>query len=125
MVDKPIKPQFIYNTSGDWMATLVGQHIFDSRGEYIGFVEGTSAYTRDGEWVGDVSKDGRVLRKRTGKTKPLHPNPLAKPTTKPSNLPGRAPLPPQTGDIGYDLIDVLEEDPEVFKRLSDRRADMD
>jgi hypothetical protein len=125
MVDKPIKPQFIYNTSGDWMATVLGPHIFDSRGEYIGFTEGANAYTRDGEWVGDVSKDGRILRKRTGKTKPLHPNPVAKPLTKPSTLPGRAPLPPQTADIGYDMIDVLEEDPEVFKRLSDRRADMD
>mgnify|MGYP003300826800 CR=1 FL=1 len=27
--------------------------------------------------------------------------------------------------VGYDMIDVLEEDPEIFKRLSDRRADMD
>ena len=26
---------------------------------------------------------------------------------------------------GYDTIDVLEEDPEVFKRLSDRRPDLD
>ncbi|MEP7286202.1 MAG: 4-fold beta flower protein [Chloroflexota bacterium] len=119
------KPEFIYNTSGDWMATIVGSYIFDSRGEYIGFVENRATYTRDGEWIGDVSKDGRILRKRSGKSKPLHEHPLAKPATKPSNLPARAPLPPQTGDIGYDLIDVLEEDPEVFKRLSDRRADLD
>ena len=125
MPDNADKPKFVYNTSGDWLATAVGPHVFDSRGEYIGFTEGVSVYTRDGEWIGDLSKDGRILRKRTGKTKPLHPNPIPKPQTKPSTLPGRAPLPPQNADIGYDMIDVLEEDPEVFKRLSDRRADME
>ena len=121
----PDKPEFIYNTSGDWLATAIAQYIFDSRGEYVGFMESRAVYTRDGEWIGDLSKDGRILRKRAGKSKPLHPNPLAKPSTKPANLPGRAPLPPQNAEIGYDTIDVLEEDPDVFKRLSDKRADMD
>ena len=121
----PDKPEFIYNTSGDWLATVIGQYIFDSRGEYVAFMEGRSVYTRDGEWIGDLSKDGRLLRKRAGKSRPLHQNPLAKPNTKPANLPGRAPLPPQNAEIGYDTIDVLEEDPDVFKRLSDKRADMD
>jgi hypothetical protein len=121
----PDKPEFIYNTAGDWQATVIGPYIFDSRGEYVGFLEGRSAYTRDGEWVGDLAKDGRILRKRAGKKRPLHPNPLPRPAVKPSNLPGRAPLPPQNAEISYDMIDVLEEDPEVFKRLSDRRPDMD
>ena len=119
----PDKPEFIYNTSGDWMATAVDAYIL-TRGEYIGFLENRAAYTRDGEWIGDLSKDGRILRKRAGKAKPLHAYPLAKPATKPSNLPRRAPLPPQNAEIGYDTIDVLEEDPDVFKRLSDRRQDM-
>jgi hypothetical protein len=121
----PDKPEFIYNTAGDWQATAIGQYIFDSRGEYVGFLEGRSAYTRDGEWVGDLAKDGRILRKRVVQKQPLHPNPLPKPATKPSNLPGRAPLPPQNAEISYDTIDVLEEDPDIFKRLSDRRPDMD
>jgi hypothetical protein len=122
---KPEKPEFVYNTSGDWMGTVIANYIFDSRGEFIGFMEGRAVYTRDGEWIGDLSKDGRILRKRAGKSKPLHANPPKKPATRPSNLPGRAPLPPQNAEISYDTIDVLEEDPEVFKRLSDRRADMD
>ncbi len=125
MSDKPIKPVFIYNTVGDWQATAIGTMIFDSRGEYVAYMEGTAVYTRDGEWVGDLAKDGRILRKRAGRPKPLHPNPPPKPKVKPANLPGRAPLPPQNAELSYDTIDVLEEDPDVFKRLSDRRPDMD
>jgi hypothetical protein len=124
MTDKQIKPVFIFNTGGDWLATVMGVHVFDTRGEYVGYMEEKSVYTRDGEWVGELSKDGRILRKRAGKSRPLHPNPIPKPAMKPSNLPGRAPLPPQNAEISYDTIDVLEEDPDVFKRLSDRRKDL-
>src|SRR5258708_32678817 len=95
----PDKPEFIYNTSGDWLATAIGQYIFDSRGEYVAFMEGRSVLTRDGEWIGDLSKDGRILRKRAGKSRQLHQNRLTKPETKPGNLPGRAPLHPQTAQF--------------------------
>ena len=119
------KPEFIYDTHGDWQATRIGPYIFDGRGEWVGFTEGRSIYTRDGEWVGELAKDGRILRKRAGAKRPLNSNVPSKPTLKKSDLPGRAPLPQQMGEFGFDTIDVLEEDPEVFKRLSDRRADMD
>lgn len=121
----PEKPEFIYDTHGDWQATRVAQYVFDGRGEYVGFVEGRAVFTRDGEWVGDLSKDGRILRKRAGAKKPLNKNVPIKPQMKKSDLPGRAPLPQQMGELGYDTIDVLEEDPDVFKRLSDRRPDLD
>ena len=124
MTDKPSKPEFVYNTAGDWLATAVTPYVFDARGECVGFMEGRAVYTFDGEWVGDLSKDGRILRKRAGKKRPLHTNPPARLKVKPSTLPGRAPLPPQNAEIGYDTIDVLEEDPEVFKRTSERRKDM-
>lgn len=121
----PEKPEFIYDTHGDWQATRMGPYLFDSRGEWIGFTEARAVYTRDGEWVGDLAKDGRILRKRAGAKRPLNSSIPPKPTLKKSELPGRAPLPQQMGEFGFDMIDVLEEDPEVFKRLSDRRADMD
>jgi hypothetical protein len=118
------KPEFIFDTRGDWLATRVGVYIFDGRGEWVGFVENRSVFTRDGEWVGDLNKDGRILRKRAAQKPPLNKNIPVKPMLTKRDLPGRAPLPPQMSELRYDTIDVLDEDPDVFKRLSDRRQDM-
>lgn len=119
------KPVFIYNTAGDWSATLIDMRIYDTRGEYIGYISGAErgVYTRDGEWIGDLSKDGRILRKRGAGRRPLQPSPLPKLPGK-VPVPGRAPLPPQSAELRYDTVDVLEEDPDVFKRLSERRRDL-
>jgi hypothetical protein len=120
----PEKPFFIFDTAGDWQATRMGDFLFDSRGDYIGFVRGErhDVYTTDGEWVGNLYPDGRIIRKRNYDRPPLLPSVPAKPA-KPRNLPGRAPLPPMTGDLGFDKVDVLDWDPDVFKRLSDLRKD--
>jgi hypothetical protein len=124
----PPKPIFLYNTAGDWLGTVLGRYVYDPRGDSMGFVEeegkDKQAYTFDGEWVGTISKDGRILRKRAGKKRPLHANPLPKLKGKPQGLPARAPLPPQNAEIGYDTLDVLEEDPQIFRRVSDRKADL-
>ena len=122
--EKPAKPIFLFDTAGDWHGTIIGGFVYDPRGDAIGWVESVAVYTFDGEWVGDVHKDGRILRKRAGKKRPLHPTPPQRPKGKPANMPARAPLPPQNAEIGYDSVDVLEEDPEIFKRVSDRRQDM-
>ncbi|MHB8629778.1 MAG: 4-fold beta flower protein [Aggregatilineales bacterium] len=119
------KPEFIYDTHGDWLATRIGTYIFDGRGDWVGFVEDRTVYTSDGEWVGDLSKDGRILRKRTAARLTLNSRVPPKPALKKADMPGRAPLPMQMAELRFDTIDVLEEDPEVFKRLSDRRPDMD
>jgi hypothetical protein len=120
----PNKPVFIFDTHGDWQATKIGDFIYSSRGEYIGYIENTDVYKGDGEWVGRLSKDGRILRKRTERRRELHPNPPPKPP-KPEKMPGRAPLPPMMAELDYGTVDVLDEDPEVFKRISDLRPDMD
>jgi len=121
----PEKPEFIYNTPGDWQATKMGPYLFDGRGDWIGFVNDRDVYTRDGEWIGTLSKDGRVLRKRTTERKPLTSAIPPKPAYTRADLPGRAPLPMQMAELGFDMIDVLDEDPEIFKRLSDLRPDLD
>ncbi len=119
----PNKPFFVFDSPGDWQATKLGPYLFDPRGEYIGFVleDIYDVYTSSGEWIGNLVQDGRIVRKRNAPRRPLIPTP-PKPK-KPEKLPARAPLPPQTGDLGFDKIDVLEWDPDVFKRLSDLTPD--
>lgn len=120
----PNKPVFIYDTPGDWHATKIGDAIYNTRGEYIGYLKDGDVYKLDGEWLGELSKDGRILRKRTQRRRELDPNPPAKPP-KPAKLPARAPLPPMTQELDYSIVDVLDEEPDIFKQISDLRPDMD
>ena len=123
----PNKPFFIFDTRGDWHAIVLNQYIFDTRGEYIGFIrsEDHDVYTTIGEWIGTLWADGRIIRKRSTEQsrsllKDLPPKP-----NKPDKLPARAHLPPMFSELGFDKIDVLEWDDQVFKRVSDRLNDMD
>lgn len=115
----PNKPFFIYDTRGEWHATVLHWYIFDGRGDYIGFVRNESydVYTSSGEWIGQILHDGRIVRNKNVDRPPL----LKKLPPKPpkANLPPRAPLPPMNVELGFSRIDVLEWDPEIFKRLSD------
>ncbi|MBE2268553.1 MAG: hypothetical protein IAE80_10025 [Anaerolinea sp.] len=121
----PNKPFFIFDTAGDWLATKLGDYIFDGRGDYIGFIrtEKYDVFTKSGEWIGNLYPDGRIIRKRSAQRPPLlpaHELPKQPPKTK---IPARSPLPPISGDLGYDKIDVLEWDPDIFKRISDLTPD--
>lgn len=114
--------RYIWNTAGDWVATLIDTSLWDLAGQWIGWVEGNEVFTTDGEWVGTLSKDARILRKRSASRPPLRTDVPARPQ-KPE-LPGRATLPPSFSELNFSTIDVMEEDPEIFKRLSDMRRDM-
>lgn len=120
----PAKPFFIFDTAGDWHAVVMNTFIFDTRGDYIGFVRGENheVYTAGGEWIGGLVPDGRIIRKRSANRPPLLKDAPPK-QRKPEKFPARAPLPPQTGDLGFDKMDVLDEDPDIFKRLSDLTPD--
>lgn len=120
----PEKPFFIYNTAGDWLATKIGIYLFDTRADYIGFVLNDihDVYTSSGEWIGNLYPDGRIVRKRNYTRPPLLKTLPPKPN-KPAKPPVRAPLQPIPADLGFDKIDVLEWDEEVFKRLSDLLPD--
>lgn len=117
------KPVFIYDSRGEWHATRLGNHLFDTRGEYVAYVEDETVFKRDGEWVGRLSKDNRILRKRSEVRRDLHPNPPP-PPAKPERLPARAPLAPLMAELGFSVVDVLLEDPDVFKWVSDLRPDL-
>lgn len=120
----PNKPVFIFDTRGDWHATKIGDFIFSSRGEYVAYMEEGDIYKRDGEWIGRLSKDGRILRKRSERRRSLHANPPPAPA-RPEKMPPRAPLPPMMAELDFGTVDVLDEDPDIFKRVSDLRPDME
>jgi hypothetical protein len=124
MPQNPNKPVFIFDTHGDWQATKFGDFLWNTRGEYIGYLEGEDVFKRDGEWIGRLSKDGRILRKRSETRRELRSD-IPKTPPRPEKLPPRAPLPPMMAELNYSIIDVLDEDPEIFKRISDLRPDMD
>lgn len=110
----------IYSTAGEWVALIEGNLIYDTLGEWIAWLDGKDVYTRDGEWVGFLSDDGRVLRERIRKQRPLRPAPQAPPKIKP---PATVPLPPMFTELPWNLVDVFEEEPEIFKFVSERRPD--
>jgi hypothetical protein len=115
--------QFIFDTAGEWHAAKVGNYIFDTTGEWVAFVEGGEVWTTDGGWVGRLSRDGRIVRKRSAAPRPLREDiPAAPPKIK---LPSHAPLPPMVAELNFGTVDVLEEDPDIFKRVADLRKDMD
>jgi hypothetical protein len=121
----PAKPFFIYDTRGEWHATLINGCLWDQRGDYIGFVRGENhdVYTAYGEWVGNLLKDGRVVRKRVQNLRTVVQDRPSRPKERP-RLPPRAPLPPLTGDLDFHMIDVLEYDPETFKVVPDKKLDL-
>lgn len=122
--EEQIKLVFVYDTRGEWHATLIGTALYDTRGEYVAYLEDGEVYKRDGEWLGRLNKDGRILRKRTELRRELHSRPPDRPP-KPRGLPARAPLPPMMAELDFSTVDVLHEDPDIFKRVSDQRPDME
>jgi len=123
---KSIRPVPIYTTSGDLEAYLVYPNIFDMTGEWIGFVTlDREVYSVHGEYVGWVSNDPRILRKRSYS----FDKPRLAPPSKPERLmvPPGGPLAPMMSELTFDLVDVLEEEPERLPTVDagEFREDMD
>jgi hypothetical protein len=110
----------VYSTNGEWVAILHKGHLYDTLGEWVGWLEGKDVYTRDGEYVGFLSNDRRVLRERIRKQRPLRPAPPAPPKIR---QPAKVPLAPLFSELPWNLVDVFEEQPEIFKHISELRPD--
>jgi hypothetical protein len=118
-----MEPLFIYSTAGDLEATRFGDYIFDLRGEWVAWTDGSEVFTCDGEYVGFLSRDHRILRKRVKPSLPLRDD--IPPYPGKPDLPARAPLPPMFAELSYSEVDMFEWDPDVFRRTSDLRPDLD
>ena len=112
--------QPIYSTNGEWVALLHEGNLYDTYGEWVGWIEGKDVYTRDGEYAGVLAGDGRILCERVRRQRPLRPVPPAPPKIRP---PSRVPLAPFFAESAWNQVDVFEEQPELFQRISDLRPD--
>ena len=100
----------IYSTPGDWVALLDEDkgRLYDTRGEWIAWLDDREVYTRDGEYAGFLSDDGRVLRERIRKQRPLRSVPPTVPKIRP---PASVSLPPLFTELTWNQVDVFDEEP--------------
>jgi hypothetical protein len=113
---KQKRPVPIYTTAGDLDAFLVYPMIFNRTGEWIGFITvDREIYSVRGKYVGWLSDDPRILRKRSyGVDKPrLTPPPPPEKLLVPSGNP----LAPMMSELGFETVDVLQEEPEKMPTL--------
>ena len=110
----------IYATNGEWVALLQGGHLYDTYGEWVGWLDGTSVYTRDGEYAGFLSEDGRILCERVRRQRRLRSAPPAPAKIRP---PARVPLAPLFAELPWRLVDVFDEEPDLFSHISELRPD--
>jgi hypothetical protein len=106
-----LKPIPIYSTPGDWVALMVFPYLYNTIGEWIGWVTpDRQVYDVDGIYVGWVTTEPRILRKRTYDA-PLERQ-AAPPPPERIRPPATVPLPPMMAGLPFEVVDVMEEDPE-------------
>jgi hypothetical protein len=110
----------IYASNGEWVALLAAPYLFDTCGEWIGWLVDREVYSLDGLYVGQLTQDGRIVRPRVRPSRPQRPRPPAPPRVHP---PATVPLAPMFAELPWRLLDVFEEEPEVFRFVSDLRPD--
>ena len=115
----------IFTSRGDVDAFLLYPYLFNRQGEWIGFVTPQrEVYSVLGHYVGILTNDPRIVRKRT-----QDPLPSQRPPARPARIrpPASSPLPKMMGDLSHEVIDVLEDRPELLHTIDsgEMRQDMD
>jgi hypothetical protein len=115
----------IFTSRGDVDAFLLYPYLFNRQGEWIGFVTPKrEVYSVLGNYVGTLTNDPRIVRKRT-----QDPLPSQRPPARPARIrpPASSPLPKMMGDLSHEVIDVLEDRPELLHTIDsgEMRQDMD
>jgi len=116
----------IYTSRGDVGAFLLYPYIYSAQGEWIGWVTADrSVYSVHGHYVGILDQAPRILRRREStynqerRLPPPEPPPIQPPTW--------VPLAPPLAEVANNMIDVLEEAPQLLPTVDfgDLREDMD
>jgi len=120
------RPIPIYTSKGELGAFLVYPYVYNVSGEWIGWITPErDVISVIGHYVGYLNKDPRILRKRTMVSPP--PRTMPYPTPQHLNLPAYAPLAPMLAELPYDVIDVLQDCPELLHTMDsgELKDDMD
>jgi hypothetical protein len=116
----------IYTTQGELGGFLRFPYIYNPQGEWIGYItRDRDVYSVHGIYVGKLSDGPRILRKREWSfDKERITPPRSAPHIHP---PAHVPLAPQMPEIMLNMIDVLDEAPELLQPVdyADLRDDMD
>jgi hypothetical protein len=126
-MDNSLRPIPIFTTRGEVGAVLVYPFLYNRHGEWVGWVTADrKVYSILGVFVGELSNDQRILRKRVydySMTRRMAP------TTPPLRItvPASFPLAPLMAELPYDVIDVLQDEPEQLHTTDagELRPDMD
>ncbi len=109
-------PVPIYTTSGDVGGFYMDPYIYNGQGDWIGWVTSDKqVFSVHGRYIGWMSKDRRILRKcatdysRSKRTPPKPPPPF--------RPPAHTPLPPLMAEIATNVIDVLDERPDLLPTI--------
>jgi hypothetical protein len=103
----------IYTSHGDVGAYLIYPYLYNPSGEWIGWVTNDRlVFSVHGHYVGELTMDPRILRRREREhTLPRRMPPPPQATIRP---PVRLPLPPTMAEVPINMIDILEEAPELL-----------
>lgn len=108
----------IYTTSGDTGGFLSFPYIYNPLGEWIGWMtEENQVYSVYGRYVGWLDKNNRVLRRRADNFQKQDMKPPPNPPR--FRPPATVPLPPLMAELKYEVVDVIEDMPELMPRLDD------
>ena len=111
----PVNPKLIpiYTSKGDVGGFLLYPNLFNADGEWIGWVtENRKVYSVRGKYVGTITNEPRILREREGRNEYHREVPPESPGS--IRPPLRVPLAPLMAEVSFNLIDVLEEAPELL-----------
>lgn len=103
----------IYTSHGDVGAFLIYPYLYNTSGEWIGWVTPErEVFSVLGYYVGVLTMDPRILRSRVREdVLPRREPPPEPPSIRP---PARLPLPPTMAEVPVNMIDVLEEAPDLL-----------
>jgi hypothetical protein len=116
----------IYSSRGQPMAFLAYPYLYDLHGSWIGLVQSDRrVFSVHGHYVGEMTAEPRILRKREESFAISRIRPPAPPP--PIHPPQTVPLAPMMPEVPQNMVDVLDEMPELLpsKDHGELRDDLD